>query len=114
MGIRLDGSGRLGERVRLNRISWIGRRVRIGWRIRFRFEWVGWSPWIGQRVWYNRSRVGWGLQVGWRVRIGGRPWILVRGSGSIVGLGSVGETSLPGLVVDPELDIESGSIRGLG
>ena len=57
MGIRLDGSGRLGERVRLNRMSWIGRRVRIGWRIRFRFEWVGWSPWIGHRVRIN-SRVG--------------------------------------------------------
>ena len=37
-----------------------------------------------------------------------------RGSGSIVGLGLVGETSSPGLVVDPELDIGSGSIRRLG
>ena len=61
MGIRLDGSGRLGERVRFDRMSWIGRRVRIIWKIRF--EWVGWNLWIGQRVWYNRRvRIGWGNQ----------------------------------------------------
>jgi len=63
LGIRLDGSGRLGERVRFDQMSWIGRRVRIGWRIRF--EWVGWNLWIGQRVWFNRRvRIGWGNRLG--------------------------------------------------
>ena len=53
--------GRAGERVRFNRVSFIGRRVRIGWRISF--EWVGWDPWIGQRNWFNRKvRIGWGNQ----------------------------------------------------